>query len=766
MMNKAPLRFLRQPPCGSRQPLPERLTRASAAIAFAAALLLVSPASAGYPCSPGIDPIYQTLCPHTNPAQPNFRAHRLDRRFSGRAEMAATIASLRRRKTPLSNRRGESGTLGEVRDTASSAQAQPKPLAQSAPPYVSAIAIGGSDTTEILGSTVDSDGNLLVAGGFYGSVTFSTTPPTTLTSTADSDLFVAKYTPAGACLWVRMAAGATGLPAGLSLDGALSVAVDPQNNVYVGGGFVNSLSFLDGQNRPAGKLTASGSAGVNFEAFVAKYDRAGSLIWAQGGQSISPQDPQDLEAGINGVTNVIADAAGNLFVGGTSSGAQFLGQAVTPVSYGGGVLARLDPKTGSVIWLVQLESGGFDGIEDIGSDGAGGVYALGFGGGDQMTFQTLPQPTALDLTGTYDGSYLARFNGAGAALWARLVDDRGAVYAAGLAVSPAGQPYVTGSVLGFGLATAQSKCGDSSGGDTFDGIPALGITDPCDEEAFLAQYDSAGHVRWVRDIQTRNTATEYSQGSKVAVDSAGNAYVMGPYLGNITLTGNPSSPFLTLMSGDDEDTFLAQYDAAGTPRWVRSISSPGKANVGLQASMAVPVYISSGALSYSANARALTVSGDFQGMLTLDGGIQVSAAGANRASFVAMLPATDKAGPTANPTVRPVVGATGWTPQGQYYVDVTITNTSPGTALNTTLAGETIRVLTGSGTVKPAGPALPASFGDVGPGASQTVRLYFQVSDPKAVSRFSVVGSIAAQNGSAGVVKSALSAAVVVTAPQ
>jgi hypothetical protein len=44
--------------------------------------------------------------------------------------------------------------------------------------------------------------------------------------------------------------------------------------------------------------------------------------------------------------------------------------------------------------------------------------------------------------------------------------------------------------------------------------------------------------------------------------------------------------------------------------------------------------------------------------------------------------------------------------------------------------------------------------------------LYFQVSDPKAVSRFSVVGSIAAQNGSAGVVKSAFSAAVVVTAPQ
>jgi hypothetical protein len=209
-----------------------------------------------------------------------------------------------------------------VRAAVAAAAAAPlNPLAGN---FTSAIEIGGAGTTQIGGTAIDASGNLYVTGGFVGNIVFNTAPQTTLTSTQDDDLFVAKYDSGGHPVWARAANGATGLPAGLSLDGGLAIAVDSQGNSFVGGGFVKTLAFKNASNNTVATLNSAGSM-LNFEAFVAKYSGDGTLLWAVGGMSGAAQDAGDLNNGLNGIDAIVLDGAGNPYVGGSVAGANFLG---------------------------------------------------------------------------------------------------------------------------------------------------------------------------------------------------------------------------------------------------------------------------------------------------------------------------------------------------------------------------------------------------------------------------------------------------------
>src|SRR5262249_30776378 len=80
---------------------------------------------------------------------------------------------------------------------------------------------------------VDQGGNVAVAGGFQTMVSFG---GPTHTSGGVLDVFVAKYTPAGAYLWSRAFGG-------LWSDWALGVGMDGSGNVGVTGGFTAGAYF-------------------------------------------------------------------------------------------------------------------------------------------------------------------------------------------------------------------------------------------------------------------------------------------------------------------------------------------------------------------------------------------------------------------------------------------------------------------------------------------------------------------------------------------
>jgi hypothetical protein len=93
---------------------------------------------------------------------------------------------------------------------------------------------------------VDPSGNLIVAGYFSGTVNFG---GANLTSTGDTDIFVAKFSPAGVHQWSQRFGG-------LFADQALSVAVNASGDVIVAGYFEGTVDF------GGGSLVSSGLADI------------------------------------------------------------------------------------------------------------------------------------------------------------------------------------------------------------------------------------------------------------------------------------------------------------------------------------------------------------------------------------------------------------------------------------------------------------------------------------------------------------------------
>ena len=118
---------------------------------------------------------------------------------------------------------------------------------------------GGSLLDEGRATAVDASGNIYITGRFEGTAKFG---GTTLTSAGQTDVFVAKYDSFGNVLW-------TGSAGGLGWDTGLGVAVDGAGNVYVTGDYSGAASFGDIM------LTSAGLTDV----FVAKYDSFGSILW-------------------------------------------------------------------------------------------------------------------------------------------------------------------------------------------------------------------------------------------------------------------------------------------------------------------------------------------------------------------------------------------------------------------------------------------------------------------------------------------------------
>ncbi len=86
-----------------------------------------------------------------------------------------------------------------------------------------AVKAGGSSDDYGYGIAVDSSGNAYVTGYFSGTATFGST---SLTSSGDADIFIAKLSSSGSWQWAVKAGGT-------SSDYGKVIAVDSSGNAYV-----------------------------------------------------------------------------------------------------------------------------------------------------------------------------------------------------------------------------------------------------------------------------------------------------------------------------------------------------------------------------------------------------------------------------------------------------------------------------------------------------------------------------------------------------
>jgi hypothetical protein len=119
----------------------------------------------------------------------------------------------------------------------------------------------GQVQTNSAGVTADAQGNVIVAGAFYGPVTFGNV---TLTPLGTSDAFVAKLDVSLVPLWARRWGGASGLAT------AMGVAVDSSGNATVVGNFNHTIDVGPGNTI----LTAKATTAVGMNPFIVSLDGA------------------------------------------------------------------------------------------------------------------------------------------------------------------------------------------------------------------------------------------------------------------------------------------------------------------------------------------------------------------------------------------------------------------------------------------------------------------------------------------------------------
>ncbi len=351
--------------------------------------------------------------------------------------------------------------------------------------------IGGSASDYGTGVAVDGSGNAYVAGYTTSTEAMSfpvTVGPDLTHNGGGNDAFVAKVNAAGTALVY------CGYIGGSNDDSALA-------NAYVVGSTTSTEATFPVTVGP--DLTFNGGV----DAFVAKVNAAGTALVYCGY--------------IGGSTNdigqgIAVDGSGNAYVTGYTDSTTGFPLAVGPdLTYNGGFMgdafvAKVKADGTALVYSGYIGGSGDDVGQAIAVDGSGNAYVTGY---TTSTAATFPVTVGPDLT--HNGGndvFVAKVNAAGTALvYCGYIGGSGAEIGNGVAVDGSGNAYVVGSTTST-EATFPVTVGPDL---TYNG----GIRD-----AFVAEVNAAG-TALVYAGYIGGSGDDVAYG--VAVDSAGNAYVVG-----------------------------------------------------------------------------------------------------------------------------------------------------------------------------------------------------------------------------------------------
>ena len=429
-----------------------------------------------------------------------------------------------------------------------------------------------------------SGGNVYLGGSFVGANL--TTPA--LAKIGTYDPFVLKLDYSGN---TTLSLNPSSLAAGERVS-VTSSAVDGAGNVYTSGYF-NSTTFTLGSTT----LTRFGST----DAFVAKSDSSGTVIWAKNFGGVGAQ--------VYG-NSIAVDSSGNVYLSGYFKDAHLTTPALTKIGTVDAIALKLD-SSGNITPSGWAKNFGDVGAEVYGNgiavDGTGNVYL-----GGNFSFASLTT-LALSKLGTQD-AFAIKLDSSGATSWAKnfggsgantvgndiAVDGTGNVYLGGYfqnanLTTPALTLFGNGDAFAFKLnsagATTWYKNFGGSGGNAYgnsiavDGVgnvylggqfSATNLTTPAltkigDVDAFALKLDSSGGGAWAKNFGGSGATTI---GTSIAVDGAGNVY-LGGYASVASLT----TPTLTKIG--IEDAFVFKLDSSGNSTWSANYGGSGASARGL-----------------------------------------------------------------------------------------------------------------------------------------------------------------------------------------
>lgn len=389
------------------------------------------------------------------------------------------------------------------------------------------LTAGGAGTDTGRSIAFDTGGNEYIAGTFTGPATFGTSPGTTLAGylPGGKTIFLAKYSPTSALLWVQQLGGTIASEVG-------TVAIDPYGGVYVTGSYAGTGTFGSG---PATKTLSS--VGNTMDGFLARFDTGGVLAWAKsfGGPGY------DTAAAIS--------VRGAPVVTGTFNGTATFGEDTSlktiTAAFPDQMYVAYYGMLGKLQWVVTATSPTPITPRAIANDSAGRTYVTG----TYRTSLTVPGSAPLSITavGGTD-AFIMALNPFGGGKWLSSAGGASADESLGIAVDPTG---TVATITGFFTTSAQ-----------FGTTGATTVTSVAAKTAYVARYAAAtGILSWVKGAQ----GSGLTIGSAIALDSAGNAVVGGVAIGTTAFAGpvpvNTTSPVYT--------GFVVMFDPTGAATWGR-----------------------------------------------------------------------------------------------------------------------------------------------------------------------------------------------------
>lgn len=362
---------------------------------------------------------------------------------------------------------------------------------------------GNSSTQTGHGLAVDSAGNVIICGFFYGAIDFG---GGALVSAGNSDVFVAKLDTAGNHIWSFRFGGA-------SDSECWRVAVDAMDNVILAGHFFGSIDF------GGGPLNSLGQRDV----YVAKLSSGGAYQWASRHGNASDQAARGLAVGPAGIIGVSGYAAGSI---------DFGGGAITSAGNYDAYAAVLD-ATGAHVWSDGYGSTGDDRSYGIAFDSSSNAHITGFFGGSV----NFGGGTLTSLGG--DEIFVAKLNNMGVHQWSSRFGNGANQEAREVVVDGAGNVWLGGAFEG---------AIDFGGG----AITSGGGYDVC-----VAKLSSTGAHLF---------SDGYSGGGDdgvrgLTVDASNNVIVSGYMQATVDFGGGP------LTSLGSYDAYLLKLTSTGTHLW-------------------------------------------------------------------------------------------------------------------------------------------------------------------------------------------------------
>ncbi len=334
-----------------------------------------------------------------------------------------------------------------------------------------------------------------------------------------------------------------------------SVTVDAQGNVYATGFFFDSLS-LEGFTV---KTTGGEDEQDDYDIILLKLNTSGTLQWMKraGG------DHWDEGAGLT------HDAQGNVYITGMVAHTAYFDNIVSyeSINYGGPAdtfIAKYD-SNGNALWVERAinpiayypeykENWGVN----IVTDAQGNIYAVGlFANHVQFDNIIIGNGGSVNLSVDF---FIVKYNPAGDALWAKMIDPSKDARNINLNVDALGNVYVTGSYYGSAI--------------TFDNI-TLSHLAYADEEGdlFVAKYGPNGNLMWAHlgiSADDNDAATNRKdEGNSIGIDAQGNCYVVGAIGSQAAFDNIQANP----SSQDEQNGFIAKYNASGKIQWVEETDS-------------------------------------------------------------------------------------------------------------------------------------------------------------------------------------------------